>query len=56
VEQYGLEGGLAAYNGGEKQASLWLKNGKDNQYLLSETRTYIPAVQKLYDTFMSQSL
>lgn len=56
IEQYGLEGGLAAYNGGEKQASLWLKNDKDDQYLWSETRTYIPAVQKLYDTYMTQSL
>ncbi len=56
MEQYGLEGGLAAYNGGEKQASLWLKNGKDDQYLWSETRTYIPAVQKLHDTYMEQSL
>ncbi|MBN2030959.1 lytic transglycosylase domain-containing protein [bacterium] len=56
IEQYGLEGGLAAYNGGEKQASLWLRNGKDDQFLWSETRTYIPAIQKLYDTYMAQSL
>ena len=56
IEQYGLEGGLAAYNGGERQASLWLENGKDDQYLWSETRTYIPAIQKLYDTYMAQSL
>lgn len=56
IEQYGLEGGLAAYNGGEKQASLWLQNGKDDQFLWSETRTYIPAIQKLYDTYMGQSL
>ncbi len=56
IEQYGLEGGLAAYNGGEKQASLWLQNGKDDQFLWSETRIYVPAIQKLYDIYMAQSL
>lgn len=56
VDQYGLEGGLAAYNGGEKQASLWLANGKDPKYLWSETREYIPAVRKLYQTYQGQGL
>jgi soluble lytic murein transglycosylase len=56
INQYGLDGGLAAYNGGEKQASIWLKNGKDNQYLFSETREYIPAVVKLYDAYQGAGL
>lgn len=56
VERYGLVGGLAAYNGGEKQAVLWLKNGKDDQYLWSETRGYIPAIQKLYDEYQTEGL
>ena len=56
VEQYGLDGGLAAYNGGEKQAALWLKNGKDDKFLWSETRGYIPAVQRLYDAYQTQGM
>jgi len=56
VERYGLDGGLAAYNGGEKQAALWIENGKNDQYLWSETRAYVPAVQKLYDTYQTQGL
>ena len=28
IEIYGIEGGLAAYNGGEKLAALWLANNK----------------------------
>jgi soluble lytic murein transglycosylase len=56
VNQYGLDGGLAAYNGGEKQAYLWLKNGRDDQYLYSETRAYIPAIVKLYDTYQAAGL
>lgn len=56
IEQYGLEGGLAAYNGGEKQASMWLANGRDPKYLWNETREYIPAVRKLYQIYQGQSL
>lgn len=56
IERYDLEGGLAAYNGGEKQAALWLENGKDDQYLWSETRSYIPAIQKLYDAYQTDGM
>jgi len=56
IERYGLDGGLAAYNGGEKQAAVWLKNGKDDKYLCAETRGYIPAVHKLYDEYQNQGL
>jgi soluble lytic murein transglycosylase-like protein len=28
ITRYNLDGGLAAYNGGEKQAAIWLANGK----------------------------
>jgi soluble lytic murein transglycosylase len=56
VNQYGLEGGLAAYNGGEKQAAVWLANGKDDQYLWSETRKYVPAVRKLYGEYQTRGL
>ena len=56
IDQYGLDGALAAYNGGEKQASMWLTNGKDDNYLWKETREYIPAVLSLYDNYQNQSL
>lgn len=56
TERYGLDGALAAYNGGEKQAALWLKNDKDDSYLWSETRAYIPAVRKLYEVYQSDGL
>ncbi len=56
VAQYGLDGGLAAYNGGEKQAGIWLANGKDDQYLWSETRKYVPAVRKLYAEYQTRGL
>ncbi|MFQ5823771.1 MAG: lytic transglycosylase domain-containing protein [bacterium] len=51
IEMYHLDGGLAAYNGGERRAAMWLASGRDNEVLLEETRDYIPAVLKLYDIF-----
>lgn len=56
INRYGLEGGLAAYNGGERQASLWLANDCDDQYLWKETREYIPAIQQLYLSYSNHRL
>lgn len=56
INRYGLDGGLAAYNGGEKWAAIWLANGRDNKYLMNETRDYVPAVLKLYALYRAQRL
>lgn len=56
VEMYGLEGGLAAYNGGGKIAREWLENDKADDILFAETRSYIPFVLKLYDEFKKLSI
>ena len=48
---YDLDGGLAAYNGGQKRAAMWLASGRDDRILWEETRGYIPAVLKLYEQF-----
>jgi soluble lytic murein transglycosylase len=56
IGEYGLDGALAAYNGGEKQAALWLANGRDEKYLWEETRRYIPAIRKLYDDYLSEGM
>lgn len=55
ISYYDLEGGLAAYNGGEKTASRWLANNKADGILYAETRDYIPAVKKLYKKFQDES-
>ena len=49
ISLYGLEAGLAAYNGGEKKAALWLAGGFDDAVLHPETRGYVPAVLKIYE-------
>jgi hypothetical protein len=49
ISLYELDGGLAAYNGGEKRAAMWLASGKDDRVLWEETRGYVPAVLKLYE-------
>jgi len=58
IHHYEIDGGLAAYNGGEKRAALWLKNRNnktDWTILWEETRTYVPAVLKLYEKFQQQT-
>ncbi|HEX9934009.1 MAG TPA: transglycosylase SLT domain-containing protein [bacterium] len=56
IGQYGLDGALVAYNGGEKLAAVWLANGRDDQFLWSETRKYVPAVRKLYEEYQTRGL
>jgi len=58
VHQYEIDGGLAAYNGGEKRAALWIKNRNhktDWTILWEETRSYVPAILKLYEKFQQQT-
>ncbi len=53
IELYGVDGGLAAYNGGEYRAALWIKNGKMGGVLAQETQHYIPSIQRLYKEYAS---
>jgi len=53
ISMYDLEGGLAAYNGGERRAALWLASGRNDRILWEETRGYVPAVLKLYEQFQN---
>jgi soluble lytic murein transglycosylase-like protein len=55
ISLYDLDGGLAAYNGGEKRAAMWLASGKDDRLLWEETREYVPAVLKLYQEFENRT-
>lgn len=51
VSDYELDGGLAAYNGGAKRASLWIKNDRAAGILWAETSNYVPSVMKLIDQY-----
>jgi soluble lytic murein transglycosylase len=51
IENYELEGGLAAYNGGAKRVELWLSKNKANGILWDETSNYIPFVMRWYDKY-----
>ena len=56
IDSYEIDGGLAAYNGGEKRAALWIKNNRrDETILWEETRGYVPAVLRLYKQFQQES-
>lgn len=56
IEIYGIEGGLAAYNGGERRASLWLASNKAQGILFTETENYIPTIMKLYEDYQKLSM
>jgi len=51
VEMYHVDGGLAAYNGGESRAAKWLASGRNDNELFEETRSYVPAVLHLYNGY-----
>ncbi|MBN1153921.1 lytic transglycosylase domain-containing protein [candidate division KSB1 bacterium] len=55
IHAYEVDGGLAAYNGGEKRAAMWLRSNRQDDILWEETRGYVPAVLKLYKKFREQS-
>lgn len=55
VHAYEIDGGLAAYNGGERRAEMWIKSKKDYNVLWEETRGYIPAIIKLYNEFRQEN-
>ncbi len=56
INMYDLEGGLAAYNGGEKRAAIWIANNKADGILWSETSNYIPYILKYYQQFKTLAL
>jgi len=51
IEMYELKGGLAAYNGGEKRAAEWIKNGKAKGMLWVEINSYVPQIDRLYQEY-----
>jgi len=56
IDVYGVDGGLAAYNGGERRAALWVANKQAKDILWPETQAYIPSVLKLYEKFRAQAI
>jgi len=58
IQQYEIDGGLAAYNGGEKRARLWLEKRNDKtdlSLLWEETQVYVPSILKLYAQYQTQT-
>jgi soluble lytic murein transglycosylase len=56
VGKYGVEPGLAAYNGGAVQAKRWANGGRNHALLPRETAFYVPAVMKLYKNYRAMGL
>ncbi len=50
------EAALAAYNGGERRAALWIKSDKADGILWNETQNYFPSVLKFAEEYRQMSL
>ena len=55
ISIYDVDGGLAAYNGGERIAAMWIKNDRNDDILWDETRKYIPSILKLYEQYQNMN-
>lgn len=55
INEYDLDGGLAAYNGGEKRASMWVKSDRASGILWAETSNYVPSVMKLITEYRNMN-
>jgi soluble lytic murein transglycosylase len=51
IDEYNVDGGLAAYNGGERRAALWVKSGHADGILWAETSNYVPSVKNIYKQY-----
>jgi soluble lytic murein transglycosylase len=56
ITEYDLDGGLAAYNGGERRAAMWVKANHVDGILWDETQRYIPSVKKLYTEYRQMTM
>jgi soluble lytic murein transglycosylase len=56
VGAYNVDGGLAAYNGGERRAERWVRNGRAHGILHEETAFYVPSILKIYEQYRRMSI
>lgn len=56
VNAYSVDGGLAAYNGGQARAARWVRNGRAEGILHEETAYYVPAIMKIYELYRRMSI
>lgn len=51
ISSYDVDGGLAAYNGGERKAAQWVRSNRADGILWAETSKYVPSVLSLYEEY-----
>ena len=51
IGEYDLDGGLAAYNGGESRAAEWVRQGRAAGILTETTSSFVPSVLKIYTEY-----
>jgi soluble lytic murein transglycosylase len=51
IGEYDLDGGLAAYNGGESRAAEWVRRGRPAGILTETTASFVVSVLKIYEEY-----
>lgn len=55
ISSYDVDGGLAAYNGGERKAAQWVRSNRADGILWAETSKYVPSVLTLYEEYRNMN-
>ena len=56
IDEFEIDGGLAAYNGGQRIAARWIKENYASGILYAETANYVPSVKKFWQEYRQMTM
>ncbi len=56
ISEFEIDGGLAAYNGGQRIAARWIKENYATGILYAETANYVPSVKKFWKEYRQMTM
>ncbi len=56
IDAFEIDGGLAAYNGGQRIAARWIKENYATGILYAETANYVPSVKKFWKEYRQMTM
>lgn len=56
IDEFEIDGGLAAYNGGQRIAAKWIKQNYAAGVLYAETENYVPSVKKFWKEYRQMTM
>ena len=56
IQEFEIDGGLAAYNGGQRIAARWVKQNYATGILYAETANYVPSVKRFWQEYRQMTM